>query len=152
MNSRQEKFAREIVAGKTQADAYRSAFPRSAHWSDKAVHTRASALAKSAEVLRRVAELRSEADTEAIMDCRELRSRLTAKLRAVDDGGGSVADFCRLADALARVSGWLSPNSQAVAVAVSEGIISPEERARRFREFVGLPPVKDGNWLDGLAL
>lgn len=152
MTSRQEKFAREMVAGKSQADAYREAFPRSARWKESAVHSRASALAKSAEVAQLVEELRREADAAAIMDCRELRVALSARVREIVAEKGPTAELCRAADTLARVSGWLAPNSQAVAVAVSEGIISPEERARKWRELVGLPPVKDGNWYDGLAL
>ncbi len=137
MNSRHEKFARGIVAGKSQADAYREAFPRSAHWSVKAVHSHASALAKSAEVSRRVEELRREADAAAIMDCQELRTRLTARIRALDETGGKDVDFCRLADSLARVSGWLSP--AALAVAVSPVPLSPEERERRINEILGIP-------------
>lgn len=117
MTSAQENFAREVAAGKSQADAYREAFPKSCRWTEKALHTRASALAKSAEVLRRVEELRREADAEAIMDCRELRLRLTKRLRALDEAGASAAEFCKVADCLARVSGWMTPQALAVAVA-----------------------------------
>lgn len=136
MNTRQQNFARLVAEGKSNSESYRLAYPRSAGWSDKAVHTRASALAKSAEVLRRVEELRRESDAESIMDCRELRRRLTAKLRAVDDGG-SVIDFCRLAETFARVSGWMTPS--ALAVAVTGVTLTPEDKSRQLCELIGVP-------------
>lgn len=57
----QDRFARLIVEGKSQAEAYREAYPKSQRWTDKAVWNRSSALAAHSEVLGRVSELRQAA-------------------------------------------------------------------------------------------
>lgn len=136
MNSRQQAFARHIAEGKTNSEAYRLAYPRSQNWTSKAVRTRAARLMENAGVKRAVEELRRESDAESVMELRELRRRVTAKLRAVDDGGGSVTDFCRLAETLARVSGWLTPS--ALAVAVTGVTLTPEDKGRRICELLGV--------------
>ena len=137
MTSARERFAREVAAGKSQADAYREAFPRSRYWKPETLHKRASELAATGEVLGRVAELRREADAEAIMECRELRTILTARVREVAEAHGPTAELCRAADTLARVSGWYLPAAQAVAV--SSVSMTPEERERRINDILGIP-------------
>lgn len=57
---RVETFSQAIVEGKTQADAYRLAYPSSLKWTDKAVYNQASELAKTSEVLVRTNELKAE--------------------------------------------------------------------------------------------
>lgn len=59
LSPQQEKFAQEIVKGKTQSDAYRTAYPKSLNWKDDSVHNKSSALMRDAQVLARVAELRT---------------------------------------------------------------------------------------------
>lgn len=54
----QEKFALGVASGKTQADAYREAYPRSKAWKDDSVHNKASLLMRNAQVAARVAELK----------------------------------------------------------------------------------------------
>ena len=54
----QENFCLAIVAGKTQADAYRQAYPRSKKWKDEAVYVKASILMANDKVKIRVKELR----------------------------------------------------------------------------------------------
>lgn len=58
LTPQQEKFAMGVASGKTQADAYREAYPRSKDWKDSAVHTNASQLMADTKVSQRVAELR----------------------------------------------------------------------------------------------
>lgn len=139
MTNARERFAREVAAGKSQADAYREAFPRSRNWKPETLHKRASELAATGEVSGRVEELRREADAAAIMDCRELRTRLTKRLRALDEEGGRDADFCRLAETFARVSGWMTPAALAVAVSGSGVALTPEDKSRRLCEILGVP-------------
>lgn len=57
MTPQREKFAAELAKGKTQADAYRVAYPRSRAWTEKALWSEASSMAKIPEVVQRVAEL-----------------------------------------------------------------------------------------------
>ena len=138
MNSRQEKFAREIVAGKSQVDAYREAYPRSRNWKEGTARKRASELMRRKDVARKVAELRSEADTAASMDCMEARGILSALVRRLDEEGGSTTDLCRAVMSLARISGWLTPDALAVFTPPPPPI-SPEERERRICEILGMP-------------
>lgn len=58
LTGKQEKFAVGVASGKTQADAYREAYPRSKCWKDEAVYVKASELMKNSKVLVRIAELK----------------------------------------------------------------------------------------------
>lgn len=137
MTSAQEKFARELVAGRSLSDSYRVAFPRSQRWKDGAVHSHASALAKVPEVAQLVERLRADADAEAIADCRELKIILSERIRAIRRDGGPTYELCRAVDSLARICGLLTP--AALAVAVAPGPLSPEERERRINDILGIP-------------
>lgn len=53
-----EKFALGVATGKTQADAYRDAYPGSKKWKDEAVYVAASRLMSDAKVSLRVKELK----------------------------------------------------------------------------------------------
>ena len=135
MTPPQEKFARLVAEGSNQADAYREAYPRSRKWTDKAVWEKASHTAALGKVKARVAELRRAANAKTALKIGEMQTILSDRIRAIVDEGGDTADLCRAADSLARISGWNQPD----AVAVAAVVLTPEERARRFREFVGLP-------------
>lgn len=58
MNKRWEDFSQAVVSGKSQADAYRIAYPHSQEWKADSVNESASKLA--AKVAPRIAELRAE--------------------------------------------------------------------------------------------
>jgi hypothetical protein len=55
LTPQQETFARAIALGKTQADAYREAYPKSINWKETTLHPHASTLAASDKVRARVA-------------------------------------------------------------------------------------------------
>ena len=61
MTPKREKFAVELAKGKTQADAYRVAYPTSKKWPATAVHSKASTLAKVEGIRQRVRELTTPA-------------------------------------------------------------------------------------------
>lgn len=137
MNPRQDLFCREVAAGKPNAEAYLTAYPGSRKWTRKALDTRAQRLASNAEIMRKIETLRREADEAAVMQLRELRTRLTARLRAMDEEGAGAVAFARLAETYARVSGWGTPS--AVALAVSGGVpLTPEDKGRRICEVLGV--------------
>jgi len=136
VTDRQQQFARIVAAGRSLADAYRIAYPRAANWTSKAVRTRAARLAKTAGVLRALAILRQAADSSAILDCHTARVVLSERVEAIAAANGPTIDLCRAVDSLARISGWNQPD--AVAVAAVQ-IVTPEERARRIREALGIP-------------
>lgn len=54
LTPQQERFARNVVSGMTQADAYRDAYPRSKKWKQETVHNEASALMRNPHVSTRV--------------------------------------------------------------------------------------------------
>lgn len=58
LTGQQEKFALGVASGKTQADAYREAYPRSKKWKDDAVYVAASRMMADAKVSLRVGDLR----------------------------------------------------------------------------------------------
>lgn len=58
LTGQQEKFALGVASGKTQADAYREAYPLSQRWKPESVYAKASALMANDKVAIRVNELR----------------------------------------------------------------------------------------------
>lgn len=94
LTPKQEKFVHEIVSGKSQADAYRSAY-NTKNMSDKTIVEAASRLMADSNVSARVSELRKELTKETIMSAQKRLEWLTgligdmdvdvnAKLKAVD--------------------------------------------------------------------
>ena len=67
LTDQQEAFAQAFASGKSQADAYREAYPASQKWTAKTLWSKASQLAKHDLVLARVAELRAPAVAAAGM-------------------------------------------------------------------------------------
>ena len=136
MTPPQEKFARLVAEGRNQTDAYREAYPRSRRWKDEAVKVRASRLASNANLMLTIDKLRKAANAATALKIGEMQTILSDRIRAIVDEGGDTADLCRAADSLARISGWNQPD--AVAVAAVQ-IVTPEERARKIREALGIP-------------
>lgn len=60
LTNQQEKFAQDVASGKSQAEAYRIAYPKSQKWKDESVWAKASHLMGNAKVQARVSELRAE--------------------------------------------------------------------------------------------
>lgn len=58
LTGHQEKFALGVACGKTQADAYREAYPRSKKWKDVTLWAEASRLMANHKVSTRVKELK----------------------------------------------------------------------------------------------
>lgn len=63
LTPKQETFAAELAKGKTQAEAYRIAFPESLKWKDESIWQRASKLAADVKVQSRFLELTTKAAT-----------------------------------------------------------------------------------------
>ena len=94
LTANQEQFAQNIIQGMSQADAYRSAYPKQ-RMSDKSVWEAASRLMSNSKVVARLTELRNELAKPSIMSAQERLEWLTElvqdnitptnhKLRAVD--------------------------------------------------------------------
>jgi len=76
----QEKFVQELIKGKSQREAYRTAYPRSVKWKDNVVDVKASELLKVGKVLVRYNELndrlRKEAEDECIVEAKDVLREL----------------------------------------------------------------------------
>ena len=65
-NARHEKYIQNLIAGMSQRQAYRDAFPGSKKWKDKTVDNKASELF-SGEVLGRYNEIQEEQKKDALL-------------------------------------------------------------------------------------
>lgn len=66
LTAAQEVFAQMVASSRTQADAYRAAYPSSLKWETKTLYSRASELMADGKVAGRVAVLRAEITQRAI--------------------------------------------------------------------------------------
>lgn len=76
LTAKQEHFARCIIEGMSQADAYRTAY-KPQNYTDKTIWEKASRLMAEDKVKSRVAELRDEIAKESIMSAKERLEWLT---------------------------------------------------------------------------
>lgn len=77
LTANQEKFCQGIIEGKSQAEAYRQAYPKQRS-SDKTVWEAASRLMANSKVNARIKELRDELAKPSIMTAQERLEFLTA--------------------------------------------------------------------------
>ena len=71
LSPQQEKFALGVASGKSQAEAYRVAYPRSKAWKADTVHQAASRLMASSKVAARVKEIREQITSSEIASARQ---------------------------------------------------------------------------------
>jgi phage terminase small subunit len=94
LTAKQEKFVQGIIEGKSQADAYRSAYDTK-RMSDNAIYREASLLMSNPKLTQRFAELSAKAEKSKVMSAQErlewLSERIVdkevdinAKLKAID--------------------------------------------------------------------
>ena len=67
MTPKQHQFAREVVLGKSQADAYRSAY-NTARMNDNSIRREASRLMDNPNVATTVVELQQQADVAVVQE------------------------------------------------------------------------------------
>jgi phage terminase small subunit len=101
LTDKQEKFAKAIVEGMNQADAYRSAYSCK-NMSDNAIYVNASKLASDAKVTLRIKELRDELAKPTIKTAQERMEWLT---RIMDSDKESTADKLKASDQLNKMEG-----------------------------------------------
>ena len=76
LTAKQEKFAQCIIQGKSQADAYREAYPKQ-KCSNKTIWENASRIYNNSKVQARIKELRDQLAKPAIMTAQERLEYLT---------------------------------------------------------------------------
>lgn len=80
LTAKQEEFAKAIVEGKSQADAYRAAYSAK-KMSNSAIYREASLLMSNPNIAQRVQELRDQIADDSIMTARERLELLTRMAR-----------------------------------------------------------------------
>jgi hypothetical protein len=85
MTPMQERFAREVASGKSQAAAYRIAYPKSQKWKDTTVCEAASRLMGNSKVSAIVDELKAKAAEKCILSRQEWLQRLKDVAEAGED-------------------------------------------------------------------
>lgn len=66
LTPKREKFVQNLIAGMSQREAYRGAFPSSVKWKDATVDSKASELFGNDEILERYRELQNEFAARAL--------------------------------------------------------------------------------------
>ncbi len=100
LTPKQEQFVQNIIQGMSQADAYRSAYPKQ-KMSDKTVWEAASRLMKNDKVVARLSELRAELAKPSIMSAQERLEWLTR----IIEGGNLLQDKLRAVDIMNKMTG-----------------------------------------------
>lgn len=101
LKGQREQFARNIVEGMSQADAYRAAYPKQ-KMSDKTIWETASRLAKDPKVEGRIKELRDQLAKESIMSAQQRLEWLT---KQVEDDENMLSDKLRAIDIMNKMTG-----------------------------------------------
>lgn len=105
MTPAQEAFAQLVAAGKSQSEAYRTAYPKSARWAESAVWTAASRLMASAKVSPRVEQIRAELADRGLWT----REQSVRALVSVAMDGERDADRIKAVCELNKMHGYLAP-------------------------------------------
>lgn len=76
LTPQRERFAREVASGKSQAEAYRIAYPKSLKWQETSVWAESSRLMANDKVLTRVAQIKETAALSAAVTVESLVKKL----------------------------------------------------------------------------
>jgi hypothetical protein len=101
LTPRQEAFALAVASGKSQAEAYRTAYPKSQAWKDTAVWQQASRLMAVPHVAARVASHRTELAQRSLWAREDSVRSLMEVLRPADQS-------CRSHQPLSSTHLWRS--------------------------------------------
>ena len=101
LTPKQEVFARKIVEGMTQADAYRAAYSCK-RMTDKTIWENASRLMADSKVQARVKELRDRINDEAIMSAQKRLEWLT---KVIQNDEESTGDRLKAIDLMNKMQG-----------------------------------------------
>lgn len=101
LTAKQEAFVQNILQGRNQADAYRSAY-NCENMSDNAIYREASLLQDNPKVAQRLQELRDKLAKPSIMSAQERLEWLTQLIKSKDE---STTDKLRAADIMNKMQG-----------------------------------------------
>ena len=89
VTDKQEKFIQELLKGKSQREAYKTAYPTSLKWKESAVDTQASILLSNSRVLERYTKLHERLIKEAEDDCIITAKQVLQELTNIAMANGS---------------------------------------------------------------
>lgn len=121
MTSRQEKFAELVAGGMTQRAAYREAYPSARKWSNGVVDSKASHLANNRQVKDKLAELRKQAESAAVLS-RQKRLETLSRI-AVENEKLSPRDSIAAIKILNDMTGDNAPAKTEVTVDILSAIV-----------------------------
>lgn len=101
LTPKQEAFVQNIIKGMSQADAYRTAYPKQ-NMSDKTIHEAASRLMKNDKVLARLNELREQLVKPSIMSAQKRLEWLT---EVITDAYEKTENKLKAADIMNKMQG-----------------------------------------------
>lgn len=101
LTANQEQFVQNIIQGMSQADAYRSAYPKQ-RMSDKTVHEAASRLMSNSKVVARLKEIRDINARPSIMTAQKRKEWLT---EVINDQNVDINARLKASDQLNRMEG-----------------------------------------------
>jgi phage terminase small subunit len=109
LTPKQERFAQEVASGKSQAEAYRTAFNVKPTSKPESAQVNASKLMADAKVAQRVAEIRKAATDQLVWSIQDSLEVLSAIARGLDDGA-KASDKVNAVKALNSMYGLDAPS------------------------------------------
>lgn len=100
-NARHERYVQNLIAGMSQRQAYRDAFPNSEKWKDATVDSKASELF-SGKILERYQEIAEEAKDKAII---QRKDRMVLLSNIARDNGEKTEARIKAIDTLNKMDG-----------------------------------------------
>ena len=126
MTPKQHQFAREVVLGKSQADAYRSAY-NTARMNDNSIRREASRLMDNPNVTTTVVELQQRADAAVVQERIASREEVLQALTGyMHSGGPKDSVKLRAAELMGKHYGLFTERIEAVAPKRSSEEITAE--------------------------
>lgn len=105
LSAKRELFAQHVASGKSQAEAYRIAYPKSLGWKPDTVWSKASTLMADGKVSERVDAIRSELAARGLWS----REQSVKVLSEIASGGEKDADRVRAVAELNKMHGFEAP-------------------------------------------
>jgi len=136
LTPKEEKFVKELVKGKSQRQAFRSAYPSSLKWKDATVDKRASEKFHKREIKGRYEELQKKVADRTVYDAAEVRQTILDTLMAILTADVADGDVDGRA---VKNKKWDSKNRT-----IYEHY-DKLEAAKMLREMLGIDPVDAGN-------
>lgn len=96
LTSAQESFAQLVAAGKSQSEAYRTAYPKASAWKPETVWKRSSELMQHGEVLGRVEQIRAELAERGLWSREQSARALIEIVQSGERNGDRIKAVCEL--------------------------------------------------------